>query len=640
MSKIDYKAIGLKVGLEIHQQIESSHKLFCNCPPELIEEEHVVLVRRLRPTRSEVGDVDPAALFEWRRGRYYEYESPLNTSCLVEADEEPPHPLNREALVVALAVARSLGSYTPDEIYVMRKIVIDGSNTSGFQRTALVAIGGAIEVNGKIIPIETICLEEDAARKIGEEGLKVKYRLDRLGIPLIELATAPVIESPEEAREVALAIGRLLRLTGRVKRGLGTIRQDLNISIAGGAKTEIKGVQRLELIPKVVHYEVLRQLRLIELRRELLKRDLSKDSITYNPVDLTSKLARSSSKILRRAVENGGVILGIKIPKMKGLLGFELMPGRRFGTELADYARFWAGVSGIIHSDELPGYGITGEEVNVVYETLNADPSIDAFIIVADIREKALKALSTIVDRIRVAFDGVPEETRAANEDGTTRYMRPRPGAARMYPETDIPPVKVTAELISEADKIKPEPLNVKLERLISKYGLSRELALEVLMDIRLDLIESLIEKYHERVQPSIIASIFVVTLRGLRGKGLDIEIITDKHLEEIVSYIAEGLIAKEASELILEEIAKNPQLTVREAIEKLGLRAVSEAEAEAVIDEIIREYIEEVKKRGLKATSLIIGKAMGKLRGKIDGRRVAEIAREKIEKIIGEHKT
>ncbi|MEM4655631.1 MAG: Glu-tRNA(Gln) amidotransferase subunit GatE [Acidilobaceae archaeon] len=640
MSKIDYKAIGLKVGLEIHQQIESSHKLFCNCSPDLIEEEHVVLVRRLRPTRSEVGDVDPAALFEWRRGRYYEYESPLNTSCLVEADEEPPHPLNREALVVALAVARSLGSYIPDEIYVMRKIVIDGSNTSGFQRTALVAIGGAIEVNGKIIPIETICLEEDAARKIGEEGLKVKYRLDRLGIPLIELATAPVIESPEEAREVALAIGRLLRLTGRVKRGLGTIRQDLNISIAGGAKTEIKGVQRLELIPKVVHYEVLRQLRLIELRRELLKRDLSKDSITYNPVDLTSKLARSSSKILRRAVENGGVILGIKIPKMKGLLGFELMPGRRFGTELADYARFWAGVSGIIHSDELPGYGITGEEVNVVYETLNADPSIDAFIIVADIREKALKALSTIVDRIRVAFDGVPEETRAANEDGTTRYMRPRPGAARMYPETDIPPVKVTDELISEADKIKPEPLNVKLERLISKYGLSRELALEVLMDIRLDLIESLIEKYHERVQPSIIASIFVVTLRGLRGKGLDIEIITDKHLEEIVSYIAEGLIAKEASELILEEIAKNPQLTVREAIEKLGLRAVSEAEAEAVIDEIIREYIEEVKKRGLKATSLIIGKAMGKLRGKIDGRRVAEIAREKIEKIIGEHKT
>ncbi|MEM1895292.1 MAG: Glu-tRNA(Gln) amidotransferase subunit GatE [Acidilobaceae archaeon] len=640
MSKIDYKAIGLKVGLEIHQQIESSHKLFCNCPPDLIEEEHVVLVRRLRPTRSEVGDVDPAALFEWRRGRYYEYESPLNTSCLVEADEEPPHPLNREALVVALAVARSLGSYIPDEIYVMRKIVIDGSNTSGFQRTALVAIGGAIEVNGKIIPIETICLEEDAARKIGEEGLKVKYRLDRLGIPLIELATAPVIESPEEAREVALAIGRLLRLTGRVKRGLGTIRQDLNISIAGGAKTEIKGVQRLELIPKVVHYEVLRQLRLIELRRELLKRDLSKDSITYNPVDLTSKLARSSSKILRRAVESGGVILGIKIPKMKGLLGFELMPGRRFGTELADYARFWAGVSGIIHSDELPGYGITGEEVNVVYETLNADPSIDAFIIVADIREKALKALSTIVDRIRVAFDGVPEETRAANEDGTTRYMRPRPGAARMYPETDIPPVKVTDELISEADKIKPEPLNVKLERLISKYGLSRELALEVLMDIRLDLIESLIEKYHERVQPSIIASIFVVTLRGLRGKGLDIEIITDKHLEEIVSYIAEGLIAKEASELILEEIAKNPQLTVREAIEKLGLRAVSEAEAEAVIDEIIREYIEEVKKRGLKATSLIIGKAMGKLRGKIDGRRVAEIAREKIEKIIGEHKT
>ncbi|MEM1851990.1 MAG: Glu-tRNA(Gln) amidotransferase subunit GatE, partial [Acidilobaceae archaeon] len=572
--------------------------------------------------------------FEWRRGRSYEYEIGREHSCLVEIDEEPPHELNREALKTALAIALALGSKIVDEVYVMRKIVIDGSNTSGFQRTALIALGGQLELENKTIPIETICLEEDAARKIDEKGKVAVYRLDRLGIPLIEIATAPVIESPEEAAEVALAIGRLLRLTKRVKRGIGTIRQDLNISIEGGAKIEIKGVQRLELIPKIVKNEVIRQLSLLRLREELKRRGLSKSDLQLNPVDLTSLLSQTKSGVLRRAFEKGGVALGLKLIKMRGILGWELSPGKRFGSEVADYVRFWSGASGIIHRDELPAYGITEEEVHTIAKALECDNE-DNFIIVADKREVALKALQAALERIKMAFDGVPEETRMALEDGTTRYMRPRPGAARMYPETDIPPIFITQELLEEAEKLKPEPLKSKLEKLTVKYGLPKELAFEVLRDLRLDLIEELIEKYGNKVSPKTIASVFVVTLRGLKNKNVDPEDVSDEVLREIIEMLAEGAIAKEAVEKILEEAAKNPGVSARDIAKKLGLSALSIEEAEIIIDSIVKEDKEEILKRGQRAVSYVMGKAMEKLRGRVDGKIVAEIVKKKVEEVL-----
>lgn len=635
MNRIDYRAVGLKVGLEIHQQLATSHKLFCECPAELSEEEHDVFIRRLRPTRSELGDVDPAALFEWRRGRYYEYQAPVNHSCLVEADEEPPHPLNREALAIAVAIGKSLGSTIVDEIHVMRKIVIDGSNTSGFQRTAIVALGGELIVDGKRVPIETIVVEEDASRKIGEKGNKVIYRLDRLGIPLIEIATAPVIESPEEAKNVALAIGRLLRFTGRVKRGLGTIRQDLNVSIRGGAKTEIKGVQRLDLIPKVVEYEVLRQLRLLEIRDEIKRRGVSKNDIIASDIkEVTDLLTHSKSKLVKRVLSKGGKALALLLPKMKGLIGYELVPGRRFGTELADYARFWAGVSGLLHSDELPGYGITEEEVTKIYSVLGGNPESDAFVLVLDEPKKASKALEVVKERVMLALDGVPEETRAALEDGTTRYMRPRPGKARMYPETDIPPMPVSDDVIKDAEKIVPEPYEVKLKKLVEGYSLSRDLAEAVLDSEYLPLIEELLSTLSDRLPPSFIASSIVVRLKGLQGDGVPVENISDAKLREVLTLIAEGKVAKEAFDDIVKFLAENPGYSVEAAVKKLGLERLSIEEIERIVNEVINAHIEDVMKRGERATGLIMGRVMSLVRGKADGRIVADIVRRKLGEI------
>ncbi len=274
MTELDYSKLGLKVGLEIHQQLNSHNKLFCNCSTELTENYHYTLERYLRPSFSELGEVDVAALFEWQKGKKYVYQV-SNNSCLVECDEEPPHPLNEEALAIALAIAMALNSTIVDEVYVMRKIVIDGSNTTGFQRTAIIGLGGYIDVEGERIGIQTIAIEEDAARKVTENPLETVYSLDRLGVPLIEISTAPDIHSPEQAEKVAFKIGQLMRLTGKVKRGIGTIRQDLNVSISGGVKTEIKGVQRLELIPDIIRNEARRQYELLRIKEELKKRGLT-----------------------------------------------------------------------------------------------------------------------------------------------------------------------------------------------------------------------------------------------------------------------------------------------------------------------------------------------------------------------------
>ena len=363
--KIDYREIGLQVGLEIHRQPDTKHKLFCDCPTELMDGgREIRFVRWLREAQSELGEVDPAAIFEARKRRKIVYHADTLNTCLVEMDEEPPHDLNREAIEVGLIAALLMNARPVDEIHVMRKIVIDGSNTTGFQRTCVIALDGEIVVDGKKIPIQTITIEEDAARIIERKPHEIHYDLRRLGIPLIEVSTAPVINSPREAYRVAYAIGRLLRATGKVKRGIGTVRQDLNISIKGGALIEIKGVQELDLLPKVVELEVIRQLHLLKIRDELKKRGVTEQMISEEPIkDVTEIFKETRSKILRRKIKSGGRVLALRLRRFGGLLGLEAAPGIRLGAEFAGRARAWSEVEGIFHTDELPGYGISEDEV-------------------------------------------------------------------------------------------------------------------------------------------------------------------------------------------------------------------------------------------------------------------------------------
>jgi glutamyl-tRNA(Gln) amidotransferase subunit E len=628
---IDYTGLGLKVGLEIHQQLSTREKLFCSCKPELFKEQpEITFLRRLRPTQSELGQVDPAAFFEFRKGVQILYEANRAVSCLVEMDEEPPHQLNREAIETALTVALMTNAKPVHETHVMRKTVIDGSNTTGFQRTCIIALDGSIEVDGKNIPIQLIALEEDAARKIGEEdgGRIIRYRIDRLGIPLIEVTTAPVLYSPKEVEKTALTIGRILRATARVKRGLGTIRQDLNVSLSEGALVEIKGVQELELVSKVIEYEVQRQLSLLGIRDELTKRGLKEKDLRNEFLDITTVFGKTKCKVIKKALEENKKVLAVRLPRFADLLKTELMPGIRLGTEMADHAHFWGRVSGIFHTDELPGYGITAEEASQLRELAKADEQ-DAVVFVADNVENAADALKAVTQRAQEALKGVSEETRGANPDGTTRYTRPRPGAARMYPETDVPPIEVSDEYLESLGLSLPELTEQKMTRLTKEYKLNQKLAMQVLDSEYSQLFETIVKR--TKVSPTVVAAALTETFKGLRREGIEIENVSDQQILELFRLIDEGQAAKEAIQDIVSWLAKNKDASVMNALKKLALKMLTEEELEAIIDNVMRENKSLIEKNEKAAFGILMGLVMQKVRGKANPQLVNRILKKKL---------
>lgn len=627
---IDYSKIGLKAGIEVHQQLDTRAKLFCSCKPELFKEEpEITFLRRLRPTQSELGQIDPAAYFEFQKGVKILYEASRETSCLVEMDEEPPHDLNREAVETALIVALMIGARPLDEIHVMRKTVIDGSNTTGFQRTCVVALGGEVDIEGKWIPIQHVGLEEDAARKMGEEGSTIRYRIDRLGIPLIEVTTAPVLYSPQEAEKTALAIGRILRATGRVKRGLGTIRQDLNISIQEGAIIEIKGVQELELVSKVVEYDVQRQLNLLKIRDELKSRRAAEEDIKEEFMDVTSVFKQTKCRVIHRALSEHKKVLAVKLPKFSGLLKMGLTPGTRLGSEMADVAHFWGRVGGIFHTDELPAYDVTTEETSQLKRFMKTEPQ-DAIVFVADTPENAADALRAVTKRAKEAIRGVPEETRAANPDGTTRYTRPRPGAARMYPETDVPPIQLTREYLEQLRARLPELPEQRMKRLMRQYRLNVKLARQILDSEYAELFEVIAKE--TMVSSTVIAVTLTETLKALRREGIGIEKVVDDQFRELFSLVGSGKTTKEAIPDIITWLSKHEGATAKEAIESLGLVMISQMELEKMIEHLIKQNESLVKEKEKRAFGPLMGMIMKEVRGKAKAELVSRILKRKLE--------
>ena len=624
----------IKVGLEIHRQLDTEQKLFCGCPTDFAESEpEEKFMRRLRPTQSELGQIDQAALFEFHRGRSVIYEEDDETSCLVEMDEEPPGRLNGEAIEVCLTAALLMNAKPVDEIHVMRKVVIDGSNTTGFQRTCVVALNGGLNVDGKEIPIQQISLEEDAARKTGQSSETVGYRIDRLGVPLIEVTTAPVMDSAAEVERVAYAIGTILRATRKVKRGLGSIRQDLNISTPGGALMEVKGVQELDILSKAVETEVNRQLTLLEIRGELSKRGAKPESIERKYYDVTDDFAASKARIIKEAISKGGVVFALKLPKFSGLLGKELAPGLRLGTELSNRASFWASVGGIFHSDELPGYGVTEEEVRYVRDRLSVVGD-DAFVLVADEKGKANDALDAVVDRAIEAISGVPEETRTAMPDGTTRYMRPRPGAARMYPETDVPQTPITHEFITRLKSNLPETPEKLTMRLVDQYSLNQKLSKQLVDSDYLELFEQIAAA--SKVPPTFIATILTETCKSLERDGIPIHSIPDNKIQRIFRLVDEEAVAKEAVVDLLKWEATNLTADPIDGVKKLGLRMLDKRE----LEQIIRRHIEKNKKlideRGEGAFSSLMGSIMSEVRGSIEPKQVTETLKKMLAEAVG----
>ncbi len=619
---LDYEALGFKCGLEIHQQLDT-RKLFSPCPSEVVDpdavEERAIAQydRRLRATQSELGETDAAVLAESKRRRAFRYLALDGVSSLVELDEEPPHPMDAEALDVTLTYAGLLGARPADEVHVMRKTVIDGSNTSGFQRTALVATGGRVDPTpgdaNDDVGIWTIAVEEDSARKLDDAGSITTYTLDRLGIPLIEVATAPDIRDPKHAQATAARLGGLLRATGKVRRGLGSIRQDLNVSVAVGDRVEIKGCQDLRAVPKVIENEVRRQLWLHYVAETLRARGYTPDMVG-EPVDVSDALADCEGKIVRGALKKGGKVMALVLPKWAGLIqgheGRKDLP--RYGSEFAAHAKVRAGVKGVFHSDELPAYGIAETDVAKIAQALDLGNE-DAYVLCVEQEAVARSALEGVADCARDAPSGAGRAVRAAQPDDSSRYMRPLPGAARMYPETDVPPITITQqhwEGILEALPAKPEE---RIASYVEAHGISQDLATQILregVDAEFDAWTQ------EGVEPAMAGRILLQLLPELEG---DVD-AARAMVPALAKELAAGRFAKEAVPDILAAIAKDPQAGLDGAIQAAGAEAADESEVDAIIDGVVASRLDFVKERGMGAMGPLMGPVMAELRGKADG--------------------
>lgn len=649
---LDLDKLNVKVGFEIHQQLNTPTKLFCGCDSKGSDDSYdFSFIRVLRPTKSELGDFDRAALFEHAKMSSIKYYSKIGYSCLVEADEEPPHDINKDALETALLFSLALKSNIVDEIHVMRKLVIDGSNVSGFQRTMLISTGGYLEVeNFRKVGVQSICLEEDAAKLISTTNPNFKeYGLDRLGIPLVEIALEPISGTPAEIVNVALTLGRLLRSSKRVTRGIGSIRQDVNISVNGGQVVEVKGVQQLSQLVKVLDYETKRQFGMIKIAEEFSSRNIEDSLIGDKIVDMTSLFNNSSSNVIKKILKTPDpVIKCIRLKKLAGLIGYEPVKDIRIGKELGEFVRFF-GLGGLFHSDELPNYGITNSEIENIKKSLDiVQGNDDAFIIIGGNRNKIDNLIDPLIKRIIQFKYGVVAETRSATLDGTTIFSRPRPGSSRMYPETDIMPIPIEPELIDKLkDKI-PLPWNELIKRIMKKYGLNMKLSEQIFDSDYYELFETIVQANPSssssssmfNLSPTFVASKLTEDIVSLSRNNLDKNLLTDEMILEIFDRLGKGLVAKESVILIFEKIMKGESISVQEAIDSLNLIKMDESELYSLLDKIFNDNLNIIREKGANSMGILMGKSMSVLRGKADGSKINNYLKCKLEAFLKNEST
>lgn len=605
--ELDYRKLGFKAGIEIHQEL-NTNKLFCSCSTALHEKKLASeTIRKLRAVAGETGEIDLASAYEQFRDRVFIYHGYEHEACLVDLDEEPPHIIDKEAFEIALGVAKLFKLKIPDTICVMRKTVTDGSAITGFQRTMLIGTESSnshFETSQGRVKILQLNLEEDACKIEKKDGNTVHYSLSRLGIPLLELGTDASIKDPVHFKEVAVKIGSILR-SFNVKRGIGTIRQDVNVSIKEGARIEVKGWQDLKKLEELVINEVYRQYNLIQIKKELQKRKLKQ--FNQQSKDVTDIFIRTKAKIIFRLIKDNAKVYALVLPKFAGLLKKDLCPGKTFGRELSEYAKAY-GTKGMIHTDEdITGYHLEKEFTQL--KKLLKTNSDDLILIVAEKEHVAKKAINSVYKRALYCLKGVPEETRIPNhKDATTSYARPLPGAHRLYPETDIPNITVTKELLDSIEI--PELLSNKINRYAKQYSIEEALAKEL---INMPEFEEYVKRFNN-LKPSFIAQTLIESPKEIK-KRYDKGLFMDEFIEEIFEKVNKKEINKDAVFEILVAIAQGKK------IDYSRYKSMSDSELEKEIKKIVKDN----KNIPINA---VIGKVMAKLRGKAPGEKIVNIVK------------
>ncbi|MCU0799904.1 MAG: Glu-tRNA(Gln) amidotransferase subunit GatE [Candidatus Thermoplasmatota archaeon] len=638
MEDKDFEAIGFKCGLEIHQQLRTERKLFCRCPPVYRNDPaHYTIVRHMRPTLSEMGTYDGTALMEFKTRKNVTYQFFRDTTCSYETDDTPPFELDPKALEISMVIARAMGCALVDEVHVSRKQYLDGSIPTGFQRTAIISLGGKVPWKGeRDLLIRQISLEEDACREMSDVGHEIVFRTDRLSTPLVEVVTEPVARNPTEAGEMAEVLGWVMRSTGLVRRGPGATRQDVNVSVEGGVRVEIKGVPYLELIPPITAGEAVRQYNLLKIMKELNGRGLEPASLdtdgftNMKAIEVTSFFEGRDVELFRPwfqgIVRAGGTyrVMAVLIPGFKGVYSHPTHGDQTFADELAGRVRVIACLDrmpNLLTSDDTPLRGVTSEDIEKIGTALHAGEK-DAFVLVWGDAKDTDTALKEIFIRSKEAFFGVPNETRQVLNPHTTTFERILPGPDRMYPDTDRPPIVVTKAVLDNVNTLVPRPFWEEETEMVSA-GVPSTVAHRLIVS---DQIHAYREAVASGCGPRFCALALMERLTSLKRKGVPVSSLERKDLLGLFTLVRDGTLPNEmfpeAATLVVKEA-----LSPEEAVKRLYPVAVDQKDLIKVVKKAAKKDPELVERFRKGHTGPFMGLLKKETGGKAAGRSLFDAA-------------
>ncbi|RLE17583.1 MAG: Glu-tRNA(Gln) amidotransferase GatDE subunit E [Acidobacteria bacterium] len=588
-----YRSMGFKCGLEVHQQLETKKKLFCHCPSgryQGADEFDAEIVRHMRPTLSELGEYDGTALMEFKTRKNIFYRLRNDTACTYEFDDTPPFLLNREALKISMEIALLLKTSVVGEVHITRKQYLDGSIPTGFQRTAIIGINGHIPIRNKEVEIIQISLEEDSCREVSDIRHDRVYRTDRLGMPLIEAVTGPDLATPGEAHEAGQYIRFLTRSTGKVRTGIGAARQDVNVSINGGRRVEIKGVSRISEIPKLTHNEAFRQQALLHIRDELAGRFKKNRNVNIQSVDLTASLIRDDWIPLKNALERGFRIVAVRLKGFRSILSHFTGPGRMFADEIEERLKVIACLESpfMTHSEKLNA-GVP-ESLDSAVRSLTRCEKADAWILIWGPKEDIPTAMETIQERCQLAFEGVPDETRKAMPDGTTIFERVLPGPNRMYPDTDSAPIAVSDSEIDMLRSSLPEDVSVRVQKL-DGWHVPQDTYGYIFRRNLFPLLETLVEKFH--VDP-VLAGVFLGhRLKYLEGHFTPSAPFHHERILDLFQYVKDKGMNANILPPMLRELYQHPNMDFDSILSAVGYQKTKPENIYSQIPILVKKFQE-----------------------------------------------
>lgn len=592
-AQANYDEIGFMSGLEVHQQILTDKKLFCNCPAGIFQKPDdfdAEVIRHMRPTLSELGGYDGTALMEFKTRKNIVYRLKNKTACTYDIDDTPPFPINRQALERALKIALLSKLNIVGEVHITRKQYLDGSIPTGFQRTAILGVEGSIPLKNKTIRLIQLSIEEDSCREVSDIGHTRIYRTDRLGMPLIETVTYPEMVNPNEVMEACNYIRFLNRSTGLVRTGIGAGRQDVNVSCKGGTRVEIKGVAHTKWIPELTHNECFRQWALLKIREQLNRtiEDSENWKISHRILDFA--MLETIYKPLIDAENSHYKMVAVKLPNFQGILSHFTQPEKMFADEISDRLKVIACLEkpNMLHSEEI--YPVfTFEEWEKIGKKLEADEK-DALLLFWAAVEDIDTALETIEERCKMAFEGVPQETRKSFENGTTIFERVLPGADRMYPDTDSKPIPLTNEYIDSLRLDLPSEVIDRYKQLKS-WNIPEDTYTYIFKKNLYPLIEQVVTQLD--ISPTFIGTLLGHTLKNIEGRYKPASDFNSQRVFDLVKFLVDHDLELALSKRMLLPAYLHPQMDFESVLSVLEFRRISQTEIESKLSFLNEKFNE-----------------------------------------------